>query len=426
MDVMYGCCAGLDVHKESVMACVRRMSDAGRIKQEVREFGTMTSNLLALGDWLSEFGVTHVAMESTGVYWKPIYNLLEERFTLLLCNAQHVKQVPGRKTDVKDCQWLAQLLQVGLLRGSFIPPKPQRELRDLTRHRTQVTGEKTRVANRIQKVLEDANIKLACVATDILGASGRDMIEAIIRGEESPERLAELAKRKLRAKIPQLKKALRGRVTEHHRFMLKTLYEHLRYLESVIADLDTRIDTLIRSDEMRAACEENDVLPFDQAVQLLDTVPGIDVRGAQSILAEIGTDMGRFPTAGHLASWAGLCPGNNESAGKRRTGKTTKGDRWLKAVLHQSAWAASHTKNTYLNAQYRRLAPRRGKKRAVTALGHSILISVYHMLDQRVPYADLGPQQFERTHPERLTRYFTKRLESLGYDVTLQPKPAAA
>lgn len=426
MDTLYRRCAGLDVHKKTVMACVRIMGPAGQVQETVREFGTMTEELTQLSNWLAAQGVTHVAMESTGVFWKPIFNILEERFAVLLCNAQHVKQVPGRKTDVCDSQWLAQLMQHGLVRGSFIPPRPQRELRDLTRHRAQVTGERTRIANRIHKVLEDANIKLGSVAADILGVSGRAMLGAIIEGNQDPDALAELARRRLRGKIPELRQALYGHVTEHHRFMLRTLYEHLQYLEGVIAELDARTEQLTRSEQLNAAPRQNGALPFDEAVKVLDTIPGVDVVVAQSIVAEIGTDMRQFPTPAHLSTWAGLAPGNNESAGKRRSGKTTKGSPWLRRMLVQAALAASHTKGTYPSAQYRRLAPRRGKKRAAIALAHSMLVSIHFMLTDHVSYNDLGADYFDKRDPMRLVRYYTRRIEDLGYKITLEPIDQAA
>ncbi len=426
MDTIIERCAGLDVHKKTVMACVRSAEPDGRIQEVVKEFGTMTADLDCLSNWMAAQAVTHVAMESTGVFWKPIFNILEERFEVLLCNAQHVKQVPGRKTDVKDCQWLAQLLQHGMLRGSFIPPRPHRDLRDLTRHRVQVTGEKSRVANRIQKVLEDANIKLSSVATDILGASGRDMIGAIIQGTENPEALAELARRRLRGKMPELREALSGHITDHHRYMLRTLYAHLQYLEGVIAQLDQRIEQLTHSEPLNVKAKENDVLPFDEAVEVLDSVPGIDRVAAQAIVAEIGTDMRRFPTPGHLASWAGISPGNNESAGKRRSGKTTKGSRWLRRTLVQAALAASHSKGTYLGAQYHHLVRRIGKKRAVVAVAHSILVSIHCMLTEKVSYTDLGADYFDKRDPERLLRYYTKRIADLGFKISLQPTAQVA
>jgi transposase len=413
MDILFPCCAGLDVHKETVVACVRRINAKGKAHGQTRTFGTMTAQLLELADWLAESGVTHVAMESTGVYWKPIWNLLEGQFQILLVNAQHIKQVPGRKTDVKDSEWIVQLLQHGLLRGSFVPDTPQRELRELTRQRRQLIQGKAAVANRIQKVLEDANIKLASVATDVLGVSGRDMLRALIAGRDDPEALAELARRKLRAKIPQLQLALRGRVTEHHRFLLRLLLEEVEQHEAWIARVSERIAEVLPS-------------PFAEAVGRLATVPGIDERAAENILAEIGADMGRFGDAGRLASWAGMCPGNRESAGKRRSGRTTKGNRWLRATLVQVAWAASRSKGTYLAAQYRRLAGRRGKKRALVALGHTILVIIYHLLRDGTTYHDLGPDYFDRLETERLTRTLVRRLERLGHKVTLQPQDAVA
>lgn len=426
MDILYESCAGLDVHKKSVSACVRQVDSRGKVSSSVREFGTMTEDILRMGNWMAAQGVKHVAMESTGVYWKPIWNLLEGRFELMLCNARDVKNVPGRKTDTRDCQWLAQLLQYGLLRASFIPPKAQRELRDLTRHRAQLTGEHTRVANRIAKTLEDANIKLSSVASDILGKSGRLMLKAIIAGETDPETLAELAQRKMRGKIPELRKALRGGVGEHHRYMLRTLFDHLQYLEKTIDELDEHIDELMGSQSLNAAPKQNDALPFDEAVELLRTIPGIETRTAQAVLAEIATNMDQFPSSGHLASWAGLCPGNNESAGKRKSGKTTHGNRWLKRALSQAAWAASHTKQTYLSAQYARIARRRGRKRAIVALSHTLLTIIYHMLDQCLAYQDLGPDYFDTIAPESRARFYKKQLEKLGFNVTLETREMAA
>jgi len=410
---LYASCAGLDVHKETVVACVRRLDAKGRVRQQTRTFGTMTSQLLELADWLAEQAVTHVAMESTGVYWKPIWNLLEGQFEILLVNAQHIKQVPGRKTDVKDAEWIAQLLQHGLLRGSFVPSTPQRELRELTRQRRQLIQARAAVANRIQKVLEDANIKLGSVASDVLGASGRDMLEAIIAGQGDAEVLAELARCRLRAKIPQLRLALAGRVTDHHRFLLRLLLDDLTQQEGLIARLSARITEVLPS-------------PVGEAVQRLATIPGIDERAAENILAEIGTDMDQFPTGGQLASWTGMCSGNRESAGKRQSGKTTKGNRWLRTTLVQVAWAASHTKNTYLAAQYRRLAGRRGKKRALVALGHTILVIIYHLLKEQTTYRELGPDYFDQLDTERLTRALVRRLERLGHQVTLQPQQPTA
>lgn len=413
MDILYSVCAGLDVHKDTVVACVRRLDGKGKAQRLTRTFGTMTIQLLAMADWLTEQGVTHVAMESTGVYWKPIWNLLEGQFEILLVNAQHIKQVPGRKTDVKDAEWIAQLLQHGLLRGSFVPATPQRELRELTRQRRQLIQAKASVANRIQKVLEDANIKLGSVATDVLGVSGRDMLRALIAGQDDAHKLAELARRRLRAKLPQLQLALTGRVTAHHRFLLKLLLEEVEQHESWIARLSERIVEVLPA-------------PFAEAVQRLATIPGIDERAAQNILAEIGSDMAQFPSAGHLASWTGMCSGNRESAGKRQSGRTTKGNRWLRATLVQVAWAASHTKNTYLAAQYHRLAGRRGKKRALVALGHTLLVIIYHVLRDQSSYRELGPDYFDRLQTDRQTRSLVRRLERLGHKVTLQPQEPAA
>jgi len=412
MEILYRAGAGLDVHKETVVVCVRRLGAAGQVHQEVRTFATMTRDLLALADWLAAQGVTHVAMESTGVYWKPIFNILENQFQVILVNAQHIKHVPGRKTDVKDCEWIAQLLQLGLLRASFVPPRPVRELRDLTRQRAQLVQERARTANRIQKVLEDANIKLGSVATDTLGVSGRDMLEAIVAGETDAEKLAELARQRLRAKIPALRLALEGRVTEHHRFLLRTLLDHVAHMETVIGQYRARIESVLS--------------PFEEAVDRLKTIPGVDQRAAEVIVAEIGKDMSQFPSADHLSSWAGVCPGNDQSAGKRRSGRTTKGSRWLRTLLVQVAWAASRTKGSYFSAQYRRLAPRRGKKRALMAVGHAILVIAYHLLKEGTTYQELGADFFEKLEPERLVRYLVHRLEKLGHKVTLEPREDAA
>ncbi len=331
----------------------------------------------------------------------------------MLVNAQHVKQVPGRKTDVKDAEWIAELLQHGLLRGSFVPATPQREMRELTRQRRQLIQAKSSVANRIQKVLEDANIKLGSVATDVLGVSGRDMLAAIIAGQTDAETLAKLARGKLRVKIPQLCLALHGRVNEHHRFLLRLLLDQVTQMEELIGRLSDRITEVMPA-------------PFVEAVQRLTTIPGIDERAAENILAEIGTDMDQFPTAGHLASWAGMCSGNHQSAGKRQSGRTTKGNQWLRVTLVQVAWAASHTKNTYLAAQYQRLAGRRGKKRALVALGHTILVIIYQILKKRTTYTELGADYFDRLDTERLTRILVRRLERMGHKVSLQPQDTAA
>jgi transposase len=375
METLHDCCAGLDVHKRTVVACARRVGPAGEVDQEVRSFGTMTDELMALSDWLASRGVAHVAMESTGVYWKPIFNLLEARFAVMLVNAQHIKQVPGRKTDVKDCQWIAQLLQYGLLRPSFIPPPPIRELRDLTRQRTQLIRERAGVSNRVEKVLEDANIKLASVATEVLGKSGRAMIHALIGGETDADRMADMAQRRLRAKIPQLKRALRGQVTEHHRYQLKCLMLHVAYLEGLIEQFDERVASAMA--------------PYAPHLERLVTIPGVNRQAAEAIVAEVGVDMSRFPTAGHLCSWAGVAPGNNESAGRRRSGRTNEANRWLRPILVQVAWAASHTKATLLSATYRRWAKRMGKKRALVGLAHKILKIVYEVLKEGATYREL-------------------------------------
>jgi transposase len=404
MEVVHEVCCGLDVHKKSVTACVLWAS--GRRKQ-IREFGTFTRDLLELADWLRACGVTHVAMESTGVYWKPVWNLLEGQFEVLLVNAQHIKAVPGRKTDQKDSEWIADLLQHGLLRASFVPPTPTRELRDLTRYRASLAQECNRIANRVQKVLEDANIKLASVATDTLGASGRRMLEALVSGEEDSGRLAEMAQGKLRNKIPELGQAMQGRVTGHHRFLLRELLDHLYFVESKMRRIEQEIEERLG--------------PFQSEVARLGTIPGVDRVTAWSLLAEIGWNMKQFPDAQHLASWAGLCPGSHESAGKRKSGKTRKGSLWLRRCLSQAAWAVSMTKNNYLSALYRRLAARRGSKRATIAVAHNLLAIAYYILRDGTCYQDLGPNHFDRLDPEGLRRRLTKRLQGLGFKVTLEP-----
>lgn len=413
MDVVYARCAGVDVHKEFVQVCVRMLDDEGRMGEEVRKFSTMTADLLRMGDWFSECGVTHVAMESTGVLWKPLYNLLSDRFTVLVCNAQHLKQVPGRKTDIKDCKWIAQLLSCGLLQASFVPPRPVRELRDLTRHRAQLVGEQTRVKNRIHKTLEDTNIKLDCVASDLLGVSGRAILEALCNGTSDARLLADLARGRLRAKREALELALQGHVREHHRFMLKVLLEQLTSVEQLIARMDERIGEVMTR-------EHEDAHPFEVTVTLLTDIPGVNRDVARAIVAEIGTDMSQFPSAGHLASWAGICPGSNESAGKRKSGKTTKGNRWLKRALTQAAWGASRTKKTYYNSQFRRLAARRGTKRALVAVAHSLLVTIYAMIKTGALYTELGAGHFDSLNVERLTRYHLKRLAALGINVEIR------
>jgi transposase len=412
METVYSTCAGLDVHKTTVVACLRHLDRKAKLRQQTRTFGTTTDALLDLCDWLSTSGVTHVAMESTGVYWKPIWNILEGQFQILLVNAQHIKQVPGRKTDVKDAEWIAQLLQHGLLRGSFVPPTPQRELRELTRQRRKLIQANAAVANRIQKILEDANIKLGSVATDVLGVSGRAMLEAIIAGEVDPARLADHARGRMRRKLPELEQALRGRVTDHHRFLLRLLLDDLTAREKLIARVGERIQAVMPA-------------PMAEAMGRLVTIPGIDERAAQAIVAETGPDLAPFATAPQLASWAGVCSGNNESAGKRKSGKTTKGNRWLREILVQCAWAASHTKQTYLSAQYRRLAGRRGRKRALVALAHTLLVMIFQLLKKQTTYRELGADYFDELDADRLARSLIRRLEKLGHKVTLERQPAS-
>jgi transposase len=405
----------MDVHKKVIVACVRWIDDRGRIHREVRKFATMTGNLEALLRWLEEAGVTHVAMESTGVFWKPVYNILEGHFKqVMVVNAQHIKRVPGRKTDVTDSEWIAQLLQCGLLKPSFVPDRTLRNLRDLTRSRTKLAQQQAAVANRIHKVLEDANIKLGAVASDILGISGRSMIEAIIAGEQNPEALAELARRRLRGKIPELRVALEGKVTDHHRFQLKMLLAQYDFLASQIEELSERIK--VTSPPF-----------FRQTVELLaDSLPGTQQRTAEATLAETGVNMDQFPTSKNLASWAAICPGNHESAGKTKGGKTRKGNRWLRGTLGQMASAASKCKNTYFRAQYHRVAGKRGKKRALVAVQHSLLTAIYYMIKNNTPYTDLGEDFFERRNASGLTRYHVDRLERLGHKVTLTPTQEAA
>ncbi len=414
METVYRCVAGLDVHQKQIWACVRCVRPQGGVKEQVRPFGTMTRDLLAMSDWLNEQHVTHVAMESTGVLWKPVWNILEGTFELLLVNPRELKQVPGRKTDIKDCQWIAHLLECGLLHSSFVAPRPQRELRDLTRHRAQLTGELTRATNRIHKVLEDANIKLAAVATDIMGKSGRAMLRSLLQGQRDARKLADLARGRLRGKMPQLHQALQGHVNEHHCFMLQSLLDHVDYLEGQIDQFSARIEGCLR--------------PFltEDHRQRLDAIPGVNRRTIENVVAEIGTNMKQFPNKEHLSSWAGMCPANEQSANKRIRTRTSKGNRWLRRALSEASWAASHTKNSYLSAQYRRLAARRGKKRALIAVGHSLLGIFYHLLKNPVEYQDLGADYFNHLEPERLRRYLVKRLERLGFQVQLVPQDGAA
>ena len=407
MDAIYERCCGIDVHKRTAVACVITPGLKGQPRKAVRTFGTMTGDLLALGDWLAGEGVTHVALESTGVYWKPLWNLLEERFTVLLVNAQHVKAVPGRKTDVKDCEWLADLLHHGLLRASLVPERPQRELRELTRYRTALVRERTAEVNRLQKTLEGANLKLGDVASSVLGVSGRQMLQALVAGTTDPAALAELARGRLRDKRPTLERALAGRMGPHQRFLLAEQRCHLDALEESIERVSAEIAERLR--------------PFAEAVERLDSIPGVGRRTAEILIAEIGADMARFPSAGHLASWAGMCPGNHQSAGKHKSGKTRDGNRWLRAALTEAAQAAARTKGTYLAAQDRRLAARRGKQKAAIAVGHTILVIAYHLLVRGSSYEELGGTYFDERDRQLVQRRLVQRLEGLGYRVTLEP-----
>lgn len=407
MDVIHRHCAGLDVHKKVVVAAIIVPDGAGGLFKETCSFRTMTADLLGLSDWLMSHGVTHVAMESTGEYWKPIFNILENNFEVILVNAQHISKVPGRKTDISDAEWIAELLRHGLLAASFIPPVGQRELRELTRYRSTFVKERATLINRVQKVLESANIKLASVATNVVGASGRAMLEAMLAGTATPEQMAELSKGRMRSKRTELSQALEGRVKPHHRFVLTELLRQIDSLDESIARFDQEIEEYCR--------------PFEEAVVLLDTIPGVARQTAEIIVSEIGTDMSRFPTANHLASWAGVAPGNNESAGKQRSGRTTKGNKPLGVTLVQAAHAAAHTKNTYLSAQYHRLAGRRGKKRATVAVAHTILVIAYYLIKRKEPYRELGSDYFDKRRPEATAKRLVRRLEQLGFQVSLQP-----
>ncbi len=410
MEVLHRRCAGLDVHKESVVACVR-LAVGGAVRREVRTFGTTTRDLLELSAWLAANGCTHVAMEATGVYWKPVWHILAEGpFELVLANAAHVKAVPGRKTDVADATWLADLLAHGLVRASFVPDEPTQELRALLRTRKQLVRERTGHVQRLQKTLEDANLKLEGVVTDIMGLSGRRMVEAVIAGEDDPEALAALADRRIKAAPERLREALRGRVTPRHRFLLALHLRQVDALDAAIAAIDLEVESQLE--------------PFRTATRLLSSIPGVAELGARVIVAEIGTDMGRFPTAGHLVSWAGLCPRNDESAGKRRSTRLRPGAPWLKATLVQCAWAAARKKGSYFQAQFHRLRARRGARKAICAVAASILTAAYHMLRDGTLYQDLGPDHFDRRNKEAQARRLVKRLGGLGYQVEIRPLAA--
>jgi len=407
MNVVHERCAGLDVHKDTVVACARLVVE-GKPQQEVRTFGTTTKELLALADWLRERGCTHAAMESTGVYWKPVWHILEDSLTLVLANAMHIKNVPGRKTDVNDATWISDLLAHGLIRGSFVPPTPVQEMRDLTRTRKQLVREAAQHIQRIQKTLEDANIKLDSVVSDILGVSGRAILDALVGGENDPERLVDLTTGRLRTPRKELVEALRGHVQPHHRFLLKLHLEQIDSLNKAVRDVEARLGDVLQ--------------PFRDLEELLITIPGVSQTTAQVILSEIGTDMSRFPTAGHLISWAGLCPGNDESAGKRRSTRLRKGAPWLKATLVQGAWAASRKKGSYLKAQFHRIRARRGPKKAVIAVASSMLTAAYHMLKTGVEYKDLTDTYFAKRDPATLAKQLIRRLEDLGLKVEVAAK----
>jgi transposase len=412
MEVKYERCCGIDVHKKTVVACVIVAGPDGQPTKDTRTYDTMMEDLEGLSRWLGEQGVTHVAMESTGVYWKPVYNLLDGRFEVLVVNAEHVKALSGRKTDVADAEWIADLLRHGLLKGSFIPSAQLRELRDLTRYRTKLTDERKSEVNRLHKVLEDANIKLSSVATDIMGVSGRAILNELVQGHTNPALLAELGKGRLREKQDLLEKALRGTLKSLHRFMLAQHLSHIDFLEEAIQRLDAQI-----GEQMR---------PFEATIQRWDSLPGINRRMAAIVIAEVGPDLQPFEDAEHLASWAGMCPGNNKSAGKRFSGKTRKGSKWLRRALIQAAHGAAHTKEKYFQAQYRRLAARRGKQRAAVAVGHSLLVAGYHLITRQETYQDLGANYFDERDREGVKRRAVRRLEKLGFQVQLSPVAALA
>jgi transposase len=441
LSVIFRLVAGLDVHKKTVVATRMRVTKDDRVEWETKTFGTTTPALLELLDWLLEWGITHVAMESTADFWQPVYNILEGTFELLVVNAKHVKHVPGRKTDAKDSEWLAELMMHGLLKASFIPPEPQRALRDMTRYRTTLVQERARLVNRVQKLLEGANIKLSSVATDIMGVSARAMLDEIVAGQADTAQMAELAKGRMRNKIPELEKALTGRVRAHHRFLLAKQLAHVDFLDEQIEEISAEIGRYMEgmdgSSRPGADAEGGEQpldgeaplapLTWDEAVTLLETIPGVNQRAAEVILAEIGVDMSRFPTADHLASWAGLAPGNHESGGKRYSGRRTKGNRSLCSIMTETAQAAARSKDTFLSARYHRLAGRRGKKRALGAVAHSMIVMIWHILTTRQPYRELGGNYFDERKKESKVSYYLRRLEQLtGAEVTITFQPAAA
>jgi transposase len=443
MRIIYRRVAGLDVHKKTVVATRMWVTEEDRVEWETKTFGTMTSDLLELHDWLYEWGLSHVTMESTGDYWKPVFNILEDTFEVWLVNAQQVKNVPGRKTDVTDSEWLAELMLHGLLKPSFIPPPSQRALRELTRYRTRLVEERARVVNRVQKLLEGANIKLSSVASDIMGVSARAMLAEIVAGQSDAQSMADLARGRMRSKIPELEKALTGIVQPHHRFVLAQQLEHIDFLDEKVETLSIRIEQQLESmswphkpsepdvgegpEETPGADESELPLTWNAAVALLDTIPGVNRRTAEVMLAEMGLDMSQFPTENHLASWAGLAPGNHQSGGKRYSGRTTKGNKSLASIMVQGAWSAVRTKDTFLKARYHRLAARRGKKRAIVAVAHSMLVSAWHMLTYQQPYQELGGDYFDERKKESKVSYLVRRLEKLtGGSVSIELQPAAA
>lgn len=427
MRLMYQRCAAIDVHKKTAVACRRQTETDGTVKSEVKTFGTTTPELLQMIDWLTEWEVTTVAIESTAEYWKPVFNLLEGQFEVILVNAKHVKQVPGRKTDVKDAEWLAELLSYGLLKASYIPAKPQRDLRDLTRHRVTLVQERARIVNRLQKVLEHANIKLASVATDIMGVSGRQMLEAIVAGQTDAAAMADLAKGRMRNKMEVLEKALTGVVRPHHRFMLAEYLAHIDFLDEQVKRVSDKIGQQIAT--MSQAAEPDDRPPgggkssltWAKSVELLDSAPGVDKKAAEIVLAETGIDMTQFATADHLTAWAGLAPGNNQSGSKRHKAKTREGNRNLRQIMVQIAWAAVRTKGSYAQALYRRLAGRRGKKRAIIAVARTLLSSFWYMLTRGEAYKELGGNYFDQRRKDVKVNILAKQLEKLGYAVQLEP-----
>jgi transposase len=442
LPIIYQCVAGLDVHKKTVVATRMRITAEETVDWETVTFETTTPDLLKLHDWLLEWSLSHVAMESTGDYWKPVYNILEDSFEVLVVNAQHVHHVPGRKTDVGDSAWLAELMMHGMLSASFIPPKPQRALRELTRYRKTVIEERTRLVNRVQKLLEGANIKLTSVATDIMGVSARAMLAELVAGQTDAALMADLARGRMRTKLPALQKALTGFVQPHHRFLLAQQLAHIDFLDQQIEELSTEIGRQLEamsgpaSDDASGADGDRSLgtpdgagaqapLTWQKATNLMDTIPGLDQRASEGILAEIGVDMSRFPTDKHLASWSGRAPGNNESAGKRFSGRRPKGNKTLASLLTQAAHAAARTKGTFLSAKYHRLAARRGKKRAIGAISHSIIVAIWHVLTYRQPYRELGSDYYDHRKKETQVNYLVRRLEKLtGGTVSIELQPA--